>query len=104
MTTGQERLWTFTQCSLNQVFVVIVVVKGVFGGPSGPSREGPGVGHEIVSDTKQMTKERKKKKKNGWEKRKMCKEKNGRKRERKLDRNKQEEIKKCSKTRTKTEI
>ena len=49
--------------------------KGVFGGPSGPSREGPGVGHKIVSDTKQMTKERKKKKKNEWEKGKMCKEK-----------------------------
>ena len=38
--------------------------KGVFGGPSGPSREGPGVGHKIVSDTKQMTKEREKKEKN----------------------------------------
>ena len=37
--------------------------KGVFGGPSGPSREGPGVGHKIVSDTKQMTKEREKKEK-----------------------------------------
>ena len=36
--------------------------KGVYGGPSGPSREGPGVGHKIVSDTKQMTKERQKKK------------------------------------------
>ena len=50
-------------------------LKGVPGGPSGPSREGPGVGHKIVSDTKQMTKERKKKKKNEWEKGKMCKEK-----------------------------
>ena len=48
-----------------------VGIKGVFGGPSGPSREGPGVGHKIVSDTKQMTKE----KKNEWEKGKMCKEK-----------------------------
>ena len=38
------------------------MTKGVFGGPSGPSREGPGVGHKIVSDTKQMTKEREKKK------------------------------------------
>ena len=37
--------------------------KGVAGGPFGPSREGPGVGHKIVSDTKQMTKEREKKKK-----------------------------------------
>ena len=53
----------------------LLVVKGVFGGPSGPSREGPGVGHKIVSDTKQMTKERKRKKKNEWEKGKMCKEK-----------------------------
>ena len=52
-----------------------MMIKGVFGGPSGPSREGPGVGHKIVSDTKQMTKERKKKKKNEWEKGKMCKEK-----------------------------
>ena len=78
---------------------------GVFGGPSGPSREGPGVGHKIVSDTKQMTRERKKnEKKNEWEKGKMCKEKNGRKRERKMDRNKREEIKKSSKTRTETEI
>ena len=56
--------------------------KGVFGGPSGPSREGPGVGHKIVSDTKQMTKERKKKKKNEWEKGKMCKEKKMEERER----------------------
>ena len=39
----------------------IIIYKGVPGGPSGPSREGPGVGHKIVSDTKQMTKERKKK-------------------------------------------
>ena len=75
--------------------------KGVSGGPS---REGPGVGHKIVSDTKKMTKEKKKKKKNEWEKGKMCKEKNGRKRERKMDRNKREEIKKCSKTRAETEI
>ena len=35
--------------------------KGVPGGPSGPSREGPGVGHKIVSDTKQMTNKREKK-------------------------------------------
>ena len=46
--------------------------KGVSGGPSGPSRKGPGVGHKIVSDTEQMIK---KKKKNEWEKGKMCKEK-----------------------------
>ena len=46
--------------------------KGVPGGPSGPSREGPGVRHKIVSDTKQMKKERKKKNKNEWEKGKMC--------------------------------
>ena len=59
--------------------------KGVFGGPSGPSREGPGVGHKIVSDTKQMTKEREKKmsgkrekcvKKKKWKKER---EKNGQK-------------------------
>ena len=73
-----------------------VTPKGVFGGPSGPSREGPGVGHKIASDTKQMTKERKKKKQK-WEKRKTCKEKeNGRKRERKMGGNK--EIQKCSDT------
>ena len=42
--------------------------KSVFGRPSGPSREGLGVGHKIVSDAKQMTK-------NEWEKGKMCKEK-----------------------------
>ena len=35
--------------------------KGVTGGPSGPSREGSDVGHKIVLDIKQMTKERKKK-------------------------------------------
>ena len=38
--------------------------KGVTGGPSGPSREGPGVGHKIVSDTEQMTNKREKKEKN----------------------------------------
>ena len=38
-------------------------------------------------------------------KREKCvKKKNGRKRERKMDRNKWEQIKKCSKTRTETEI
>ena len=46
--------------------------KGVFGGPSGRSQEGPGVGHKIVSDTKQMTKERKKKKKRMSGKREKC--------------------------------
>ena len=91
---------------INQIkYVYSLPTKGVFGRPSGPSREGPGVGHNIVSDTKQMTKERKKRKKNEWEKGKMCKEKKkGRKRERKMDRNKQEEIKKWCKTRTETEI
>ena len=49
--------------------------KGVFGGPSGPSREGPGVGHKIVSDTKQMTKEREKKKEMSGKREKKCKEK-----------------------------
>ena len=39
---------------------MVTTTKGVPGGPSGPSREGPGVGHKIVSDTKQITKERKK--------------------------------------------
>ena len=56
--------------------------KGVFGGPSGPSREGPGVGHKI--DTKQITKERK----NICGKRKKCvKEKNRRKMEEKWKKN-----------------
>ena len=43
-------------------YLMIPTDKGVPGGPSGPSREGPGVGHKIVSDTKQTkeTKERKK--------------------------------------------
>ncbi len=54
--------------------VRVLIRKGVSGGPSGPSREGLGVGHKIVSDTKQLTKE-KRKKKNEWEKGKMCKEK-----------------------------
>ena len=49
--------------------------KGVFGGPSEPSREGPGVGHKIVSDTKQMTKERKKKKKMSGKREKCVKKK-----------------------------
>ena len=72
--------------------------KGVFGGPSGPSREGLGVGHKIVSDRKTDDI----KEKNNEEK--CVKKKNGRKRERKMDRNKREGIKKCSKTRTETEI
>ena len=61
-------------CPRQPVSEVLLAVtdKGVTGGPS---REGPGVGHTIVSDTKQMTKERKKKEKNEWEKEKMCKEK-----------------------------
>ena len=62
------------EASIKSQFSPILTNKGVFGGPSGPSREGPGVGHKIVSDTKQMTKERKKKKKNEWEKGKMYKE------------------------------
>ena len=71
--------------------------KGVSGGPSGPSREGPGVGHKVASDTKQMTKERKKRKeKNEWEKGKMCKENKMEERDQKMDRNKREKIKKCS--------
>ena len=40
--------------------------RAYLAGLPGPSREGPGVGHKIVSDTKQMTKERKRKKE--WEK------------------------------------
>ena len=80
------------------------VSKGVSGGPAGPSREGPGVGYKIVSDTIQMTKERKKRKKMSGKRESCVKKKKGRKRERKMDRNKREEIKKCSKTRTETEI
>ncbi len=65
----------------------------------------PGLpGHKIVTDTKQMTKERRKKKKKEWEKEKCVRKKNGRKREKKMDRNKRDEIKKCSKTQTETEI
>ncbi len=33
----------------------IVYLKGVFSEPSGPSPEGSGIDHEMVSDTKQMT-------------------------------------------------
>ena len=44
------------------IFCSDAILKGVTGGPSGPSREVPDVGLKIVSDTKQMTKERKKKK------------------------------------------
>ena len=81
------------------------MAKGVFSGSSGTSREGPGVGHKIVLDTKQMTKEREKKKKKMSGKREKCvKKKNRKKRNRKMDRNKREEIKKCSKTQTETEI
>ena len=68
--------------STTTLFPSISVVKGVSGGPSGPSgpsREGPGVGHKIVSETKQMTKERNR---NEWEKGKMCKEKKMEERER----------------------
>ena len=72
------------------------MVKGVFGGPSGPFREAPGVGHEIVSDKKQITNKKKKKKKISKKREKCVKIKNGRKRERKMDRNKREEIKKYS--------
>ncbi len=61
-----------------RLLVLRISSKGVTGGPSGPSRECPGVGHKIVSDTTQMTNERKKE----GEKGKMCKEKeNRRKRE-----------------------
>ena len=54
---------------------MMIMIKGVTGGPSGPSREGPGVGHKIVSDTKQMTKGKKKEKKRVGKKEKMCKKK-----------------------------
>ena len=59
-----------------------VASNGVTGGSSAPSREGPGVGHKIVSDTRQMTNKRKKMKDNELEKRKMCKEKTMKERER----------------------
>ena len=49
-----------------------------------------------------MTKEREKEMSGKREK--CVKKKNGREREKKMDRNKREEIKKCSKTRTETEI
>ena len=57
------------------------------------------VGHK--TDDKR---EKKKEKKMSGKREKCVKKKNGRKRERKMDRNKREEIKKCSKTRTETEI
>ena len=60
---------------------LLVMVKSVNGGPSGPPREGPGVGHKMVSDTKQMTKERQKKKKMSG-KREKCEKKEMEERER----------------------
>ena len=82
----------------NSLFVLSIIFnKGVPGGPSGPSREGPGVGHKIVSDTRQMTKEREKKRKQMSGKREKCvkKKKWKKERERKMERNKREVIKKC---------
>ena len=70
--------------------------KGVTGGPPGPSREDPGVGHKIESDTKQMTKERKKKKKRSGKKEKCIKKKKMEERQKKMDGNKREEIQKYS--------
>ena len=60
----------------------IPLSKGVFGGPSGPSWEGPGVGHKIVLATKQMTKERKKRKKMSGKREKCIKKKKIEERER----------------------
>ena len=68
-----------------------VLSKGVFGGPSGPSREGPGVTQDSVGHKTDDKREEKKEKK--WKKER---EKNAR--------NKREEIKKYSKTRAETEI
>ena len=54
--------------------------KGVFGGPSGPSREGPGVGHKNSVGHKTDDKREKKKEKKISGKREKCvKKKNGRK-------------------------
>ena len=53
----------------------MVISKGVTAGPSGPSREGPGVGHMIVSDTKQTTKDREKKRKMSGKREKCVKKK-----------------------------
>ena len=52
------------------------MIKGVSGGPSGPSREGPGVGLKIVSDTKMSGKREKCVKNKRWKKER---EKNGQK-------------------------
>ena len=61
---GQTPLSSITRTKIIRVGVInycsMFINKGVAGGPFGPSREGPGVGHKIVSDTKQMTKKRKK--------------------------------------------
>lgn len=59
---------------------MVRILFGVTGGPPGPSREGPGVGHKIVSDIKQMTIERQKKK--GVEKGKIVNKKETEERER----------------------
>ena len=54
------------------------------------------IGHRGFKSCKQMTKERTKKKKISGKRGKCVKKKNGRKRERKMDRNEWEEIMKCS--------
>ena len=44
------------------------VAKGIFAGPSGSSREGPGVGHMMASNTKHKRNKRKRKKRKEKEK------------------------------------
>ena len=52
-----------------------IAPRAYLAGPPGLPRKALASDTRIVSDTKQMTKERKKKEKNEWEKGKMCKEK-----------------------------
>ena len=56
--------------------------KGVYGGPSGPSREGPGIGHESVGHKTDDKRERKKEKKISGKREKCIKKKKIEERER----------------------
>ena len=73
----------------------VPIYKGVFGGPGRPRcQTQDSIGHK--------TDDKREKKMSG--KREKCVKKKMEERERKMDRNKRKEIKKCSKTRTETEI
>ena len=81
MSNAARRHQAFYECLKMRTQLRTVANKGVFAGPSGPSREGPGIGYKIASDTKLLSKGEKKKKirkgkrKNAKRKRKGKKEK-----------------------------